>query len=106
MARLVSGLLSVSAPIGCHNTPPSRVPVPSSSDGNPYSTYSHDPVKPLPPSATQSLRESARSADDSPAPPAMVEIAPPALPVVSAAYLDSYDRVGRPRILVTVVRPD
>src|SRR5205085_7025973 len=56
---LVIGLLSVaSLSGGCKNTPPPRVPVPSSSGGNPYGTYEHDPVKPLPPSATQDLRES------------------------------------------------
>jgi hypothetical protein len=111
---LVIGLLSAGVAVGCRNTPPPRVPVPSSSGGNPYTTYDHDPVKPLPPSATQALREtqetqalreSARPAGGG-APPAMVEIAPPGLPVVSAAYLDAYDRVGRPRILVTVVRGD
>ena len=42
---------------GCRNTPPPRVQVPSETDGNPYSTYRHDDVKPLPPSATQQLRE-------------------------------------------------
>src|SRR5439155_27111701 len=39
--------------------------------------------------------------------PAMVEVAPPPNPpAVSAAYLDAYDRVGRPRVLVVVVRPE
>ena len=33
--------------LGCRNTPPPRVPVPSSSGGNPYTTYERDAVKPL-----------------------------------------------------------
>jgi hypothetical protein len=90
---------------GCKNTPPPRVPVPSSSDGNPYSTYEHDRSKPLPPSATQELRESARPAEDVP-PSGLMPVAPPVPAMVSAAYLDAYDRVGRPRLVVSIVRPD
>jgi hypothetical protein len=82
-----------------------RVPVPSRSDGNPYSTYEHDRAKPLPESATQDLRESSRPAEGG-VPTGLTPVAPPAPPIVSTSYLDAYDRVGRPRLVVSIVRPD
>ncbi|MEO6434424.1 MAG: hypothetical protein ABIP55_01515 [Tepidisphaeraceae bacterium] len=88
---------------GCRNPPPPRVLVPRDSDGNPYTTYKHDDVKPLPPSATQSMKESGQ-----PQPmltdPAV--LTPPGPPPVSQAYLEAYDRVGRPRIMVLADRPN
>jgi hypothetical protein len=88
----------------CRNPPPPRVQVPSESGGNPYTTYKHDDVKPLPPSATQSMGEPAPG----PAQPRVsdpVTTIPPGPPPVSQAYLEAYDRVGRPRLMVLVDRP-
>jgi hypothetical protein len=108
---LVIGLLGGVAGLlgGCKNTPPPRVPVPSSSGGNPYTTHERDPVKPLPESAQQDLREAARPADApsaEPAPAGLTPISPPLPAAVSANYLDAYDRVGRPRLVVSIVRPE
>src|SRR5437667_7564235 len=80
---------------GCRNTPPPRVIVPSSSGGNPYSTYERDEVKPLPPSATQATQSAAPSGAPLPAQdlrqmsrPAvgLAEIVPQQ-PTISQAYL-------------------
>lgn len=96
---LTIGLLSgCVASLGgaCRTPPPPRIQVPTESRGNEFSTYQHDPVKPLPPSATRSAVEN----------PQVVAVDPPPNmpPAVSQAYLDAYDRVGRPRILVLVER--
>ena len=82
---------------GCRTPPPPRIQIPIDSRGNDYTTYRHDPVKPLPPSATQSAQESPQSSGYA----APSTLQPPA---VSQAYLDAYDRVGRPRLLVLVER--
>src|SRR5687768_15796569 len=86
---------AVALAAGCRTPPPPRVQIPVDTRGNEYMTYQHDPVKPLPPSATQSAQESTQQGVlHSPA-------TPPQAPAVSQAYLESYDRVGRPRLLVT-----
>ena len=82
---------------GCRTPPPPRIQIPNESKGNEYTTYQHDPSKPLPPSATQSTNDSPGSAP-------IRSTTPPPPPAVSQAYLDSYDRVGRPRLLVVVDR--
>jgi hypothetical protein len=84
---------------GCRTPPPPRIQIPIDSKGNEYTTYQHDPNKPLPPSATQSAAES-------PSSQGRVVTIPPTIqaPAVSQAYLESYDRVGRPRLLVLVDR--
>jgi hypothetical protein len=85
---------------GCKNTPPPRVPVPSESGGNPYTTYQHDSAKPLPSPADPQAQPS------SPAQPPPPPQPQPQPPVVPQSYLDAYDRVGRPRLLVLVDPPD
>jgi len=86
--------------MGCKNTPPPQVPVPSESGGNPYTTYQHDSAnKPLPPSATGA---DASSGGPHPEMTQSPTVSPPQPPVVPQAYLDAYDRVGRPRLLVLV----
>ena len=89
---------------GCRTPPPPRIQIPVDSQGNEYTTRQHDPTKPLPPSATQSAAEPAPSSS-----PDRVLVVPPTraqAPAVSQAYLESYDRVGRPRLLVLVDRSD
>lgn len=81
---------------GCRTPPPPRVQIPVNSGGNDYTTYQHDAVKPLPPSAKQPEQESPQQGR-APQPPIQA-------PAVSQAYLESYDRVGRPRLLVLVDR--
>jgi hypothetical protein len=90
---------------GCHNPPPPRVTIPSTSGGNPYSTYERDEVKPLPPSA-RSTSETPQPAPDPSRPPVGLTEVVPQQPTVSQAYLDAYDRVGRPRLLVIADHPD
>lgn len=95
--RAIVPLLAIglaTALAGCKNTPPPRVPVPSESGGNPYTTYQHDSAKPLPSSADPHVQPS--SPAQPPPPP------PPQPPTVPQSYLDAYDRVGRPRLLVLV----
>lgn len=91
--------------MGCKNTPPPRVPVPSESGGNPYTTYQHDSSKPLPPRAAE-IESAANAEQQSPQSQTPVQSPPPTPPpqppVVPQAYLDAYDRVGRPRLLVLV----
>ena len=82
---------------GCRTPPPPRIQIPLESRGNPYTTYEHDPVKPMPPHATQPAEGAPPQSSTGPQPPAQ----PPA---VSQAYLESYDRVGRPRLVVLVER--
>jgi hypothetical protein len=98
IGRSTVGWATVAALVlGCRTPPPPpRIQVPTDTRGHAYSTYQHDPVKPLPPSATQSALEN----------PQVVAVEPPPTmpPPVSQAYLDAYDRVGRPRILVLVER--
>ena len=97
----LSGLVALAT--GCRTPPPPRVQIPIDTQGNEYTTYQHDPVKPLPPSATQS------AVDDPNAPPSQQYRAPQQpmqAPAVSQAYLESYDRVGRPRLLVLVDRAE
>ena len=101
---LAIGLLSVML-IGCRTPPPPRVPVPSESDGNPYTTYQHDERKPLPPSATQAQRDGRTQSQQQQITDPVVAI-PPGPPPVSQRYVDAYDRVGRPRMMVLVDRPD
>lgn len=94
---------------GCRNTPPPRVPVPSESGGNPNITYRHDPVKPLPQQQDQSPAPPPQFTPPSPPktpPPEPPQAPPPQPPAVPQSYLDAYDRVGRPRLLVLVDRPD
>ena len=107
MTKSAIGLLSlVLGPLaGCRNTPPPRVQVPSETDGNPYTTYRHDDVKPLPPSATQQLREESQQPQGAVTGDSSVRV-PPEPPVVSQAYFDAYDKIGRPRLMVLVDRPD
>ena len=82
---------------GCRTPPPPRVQIPLDSQGNEYTTKQHDPNKPLPPSATQSAAES---------PQGRAPLEPMQTPAVSQAYLESYDRVGRPRLLVLADRAE
>ena len=96
----LSGLVA-SLANGCRTPPPPRVQIPIDSQGNDYTTYHHDPTKPMPPSATQSNADSPGSAPIRTGPPT-----PTQAPAVSQAYLESYDRVGRPRLLVLVDRGD
>jgi hypothetical protein len=94
----LSGLVALAT--GCRTPPPPRIQIPIDTQGNDYTTYQHDPVKPLPPSATQAV-------DDPNAPPPPQSRAPQQplqAPAVSQAYIESYDRVGRPRLLVLVDR--
>lgn len=85
---------------GCRTPPPPRIQIPIESRGNEYTTYQHDPAKPLPPSATQPSDDGAATQGRAaPQPPMQA-------PAVSQAYLESYDRVGRPRLLVLVDRTD
>lgn len=93
-AMLLSIGLGLTA-IGC-TPPPPRIPVPDSANGNPYQTKERDPSKPLPPSATQQSRAIA--------PPAQVQ-QPPMPMAVPQEYIDAYDSVGRPRLLVLIERP-
>ena len=96
----LTGLVALAT--GCRTPPPPRIQIPIDTQGNDYTTYQHDPVKPLPPSATQA------AVDDPNAPPTQQYRAaqqPTQAPAVSQAYLESYDRVGRPRLLVLVDRP-
>ena len=97
--------------MGCKNTPPPRVPVPSESGGNPYTTYQHDSSKPLPAHAAEiesaaiaEQQQQTQSASPGQSAPQMAapQASPPQPPVVPQAYLDAYDRVGRPRLLVLV----
>jgi hypothetical protein len=112
MGPLAMGLASGSL-IGCKNTPPPAVQVPSDSGGNPYSTYNHEPMKPLPPSAGQPAGQYAGqpmppSGQPPMVPPPPGDAAPqlPAPPSISQSYIDAYDRVGRPRLFVLIDRPD
>src|SRR5262249_50639443 len=85
----------------------------------PYTTYERDSEKPLPPAAKQTADEAQAQSQGTPPPPPPAPspapnpppqavpqspVAPvtPAVPVVPQAYLDAYDRVGRPRLLVLV----
>jgi hypothetical protein len=89
---------------GCRTPPPPRVQIPIDSQGNEYTTRQHDPVKPMPGSATQSTGEGSSSSS-----PDRVLVVPPGRsmsPAISQAYLESYDRVGRPRLLVLADRTD
>lgn len=88
---------------GCRTPPPPRIQIPIDSQGNEYTTYQHDPVKPLPPAATQQQRDDGGAATLGRAAPPQ---SPLQAPAVSQAYLESYDRVGRPRLLVLVDRTD
>src|SRR5688572_21380735 len=94
----LTAAVAFAAGAGCRTPPPPRVQIPVDSRGNEYTTYQHDPVKPLPPSATQPAGESPQGRA-APQPPIQA-------PAVSQAYLESYDRVGRPRLLVLVERAD
>ena len=98
---LAIGLLSAYL-TGCRTPPPPRVPVPSETDGSPYGTYQHDEVKPLPPSATQQLKEQSSQMSE---PVVAIPPAPSGPPPISQRYIDAYDRVGRPRLLVLMDRP-
>jgi hypothetical protein len=110
-AALIAIGLSLAAALAsltsCRTPPPPRIQVPSETDGNPYTTYKHDEVKPLPPSATQSLDDASAVGPSSAAPRASdpVVAPPPGPPPVSQSYIEAYDRVGRPRLLVLVERP-
>ena len=96
----LAGVIALASSTGCRTPPPPRVQIPVDSRGNEYTTYQHDPVKPMPPSASQSSND-AQPGD-------RVLIIPPSTkaPAYSQAYLESYDRVGRPRLLVVVDRND
>jgi hypothetical protein len=101
---------------GCNNPPPPRIQVPSDSRGSDYATYHHDKVKPLPPQPTDRYSMEGPTSEAAPAGPpapgrtgaggAESRPAPPPPPPVSQAYLDAYDRVGRPRLMVVVERPE
>jgi len=88
---------------GCRTPPPPRVQIPIDSQGNEYTTRQHDPVKPMPGTPTQPSGDASQSSPD------RVLMVPPGRtisPTISQAYLESYDRVGRPRLLVLVDRSD
>ena len=94
---LAIGLTAASAAAligGCRNPPPPQINVPSSSGHNPYTTYEHDEVKPLPPSATQSMAEPPQDLLDQSRPAVGLAEVVPQQPTVSQTYLDSYDRVA------------
>jgi hypothetical protein len=78
---------------GCHTPPPPRVPVPA--PGNRDVVIEHDPVKPLPDSAFRGP-EPTVGFDDVP----LLNQRPPE----QRAFVDAYNRVGRPRIAVFVNR--
>jgi hypothetical protein len=95
---------------GCNNPPPPRIQVPSNANGSDYSTYRHDQVKPLPPQEQEHYPAAPNSAPPAATPgasaPAQAQPAPPAPPPVSQDYLDAYDRVGRPRLMIVVQPAD
>ena len=105
---------------GCHNPPPPRIQIPSDASGSDWGVYQHDEVKPLP---TQPAERELAVGEPSAPPPGTGAAAPgdtgtdafanppsrpapPPPPPVSQAYLDAYDRVGRPRLMVVIDRPE
>jgi len=88
------GLLASATLAGCAKTPPPpRVPIPTRSEGTPV--LEHDPVKPMPESAYRGP-DAAIGFDDVP----LLNQRPPE----QRAFVDAYNRVGRPRIAIFVNR--
>ncbi len=95
LSLLGIGLLAATATIaGCANKPPPRVPVPAR--GETDLTREHDPVKPLPDSVYRGPDSAAVGFDDVP----LLNQRPPE----QRAFVDAYNRVGRPRIAIFVNR--
>jgi hypothetical protein len=84
---------AMTALAGCAKTPPARVPVPARGESSPV--REHDPVKPLPDSAYRGP-EPTVGFDDVP----LLNQRPPE----QRAFVDAYNRVGRPRIAIFVNR--
>lgn len=93
-SALTIGLLAAASAIfaGCQPaSPPPRVAVPDATHGNPNATYEQDPVKPLPSEASRGAIP-APPYDDQP----LVTQRPPE----QRAFVEAYERVGKPRIAV------
>ena len=87
------GMIAVTV-AGCANKPPPRVPIPGHGEGTPV--REHDPVKPLPDSAYRGPDSANVGFDDVP----LLNQRPPE----QRAFVDAYNRVGRPRIAIFVNR--
>lgn len=89
------GVLTAATIAGCANTPPPpRVPVPSRDNRDVL--REHDPVKPLPDHVYRGPDNGAVGFDDLP----LLNQRPPE----QRAFVDAYNRVGRPRIAIFVNR--
>ncbi|HYO10281.1 MAG TPA: hypothetical protein VER17_15035, partial [Tepidisphaeraceae bacterium] len=94
---VVGGVVVVGTVGGCRSaSPPPRVAVPSHADGSPEITYRHDPVKPMPAPGGRAADDELAGAqfDD----PPLVTQRPPE----QRAFVEAYNRVGRPRMAVLV----
>jgi hypothetical protein len=78
---------------GCAAPAPPRISVPADARGNPDVTREREPVKPLPTQPTASFDLS--NASQQPIEPRPLDV---------PQFLDAYDAVGRPRLLVVVYR--
>jgi len=85
------GLLAGATLAGCANKPPPRVPIPAPGESAPV--VKHDPVKPLP---GEGGVDAPTGFNDVP----LLNQRPPE----QRAFVDAYNRVGRPRIAVFVNR--
>ena len=94
--RLAIGLLAIFFVVlaGCSTaSPPPRIAVPDQSRGNPNATYEHATPKPMP---------SDQPMSDVPAPPFNDEPLVNQRPPEEHAFIQSYNRIGRPHLAILV----